>query len=353
MKIKLVVLCEQVDYLKRLSSGFDKSFTGRITQNFFSEPDKAKEYLKKERVDVFLCDEDVEFDISDIKRKFAFGYLVSTKGIEVYEGEKAICKYQKISDIYNAILDLFSENMPDDMEIKFNNSDSRVVSFLSPKGGVGNSTIALSYAKMLVNYNKAVLYLDLTKNGDCSDVLTADGNHCMSNVIYTLKLGRKNMEMKIESMIRKDACGVCFFQPVNNRLEMDELSKSDCSKLLEMLINIDIFDYIVIDVGFDTNDYVINILKESYSIFVTSDGRKETNTVVEKAMTALEIIENQQDLRFLDQLMIIYNKFNENSVASAQYKDLIIAKIPEFVSENRTLISNQISLGNYLKHIDL
>ena len=80
--------------------------------------------------------------------------------------ETAICKFQKISRIYQQILNLYSEVAADIVTASSGeNNRTKIISVLSPAGGVGCSTIAAACAKALCQNGRRVLYLNLEKYG--------------------------------------------------------------------------------------------------------------------------------------------------------------------------------------------
>ena len=99
MRIKIVVLDSDINYLNRIITVLNNRYENRLQVYAFSQTEKAFECLEKEKISVFLASEEFEIDRSLIPKRCGFAYLTEFKDVESISDVIAICKYQKTLSI--------------------------------------------------------------------------------------------------------------------------------------------------------------------------------------------------------------------------------------------------------------
>lgn len=351
MKIKLAMLSEDMNYLKRVSANFNNKFNDKLEIYLFSVLGSAIEILHTKKIDVFLVDSNYEVEDHLIPKKCGFAYLVDTQDIETVRGQRTVCKYQKAELIYKEILNIYSENVSDVIGFKTEDGSTKVITVTSAAGGTGSSTLAVGYAKYLARIGKKVLYLTLATFGDTSCFLTGDGMSNFSDVLYTLKSKKSNFSLKIESAVRTDKSGVMFFQTPNTALDMKELTDAELESLIAGLKSVGAYDYIVLDIGFDLNDRVINLMKNSYGIIMVSNGESIPNNKTRKALETIQLMDEQNDDMLFNRIFLVYNKFSSKTgKMMEEYESKMLGGVPKFENGAPTMISDKIGgLGFFEK----
>ena len=222
MRIKLAILESDGVYLDRMVSAFNVKYGDKLEIYSFTDRNAALEALKTTKIDVFLADESFEAKGGELPPDCGFGYLVEEAEIESFKGETAICKFQKAEVIYRRILGIFSENAavaglrPED--------GGRVLAFLSVGGGVGGSSAAAACAMRFAQKGKRALYLNLERFGSADVFFSAEGSSSLGDVIYAVKSQKGNLEIRLESSVKRDGSGVFFFSPPKLALDTAELA---------------------------------------------------------------------------------------------------------------------------------
>ncbi|MBO4591543.1 MAG: chromosome partitioning protein ParA, partial [Eubacterium sp.] len=280
MKIKVAVLDSDQIYLDRFVSAFSAKFADKVELYSFTNQQIAVESLANNRIDVFLASENFDIDVSKIPAKCVFAYFVDNTGIDSYNNQSAICKFQKADLIYKQFLSLYSEKAGGISSLKLDDDSTKVIIFSSPCGGVGTSTVAAACAKHFSDNGSNVLYLNLETFGSSDLFFSGEGQFDMSEVIYALKSKKTNLSMKLESCVRKDVSGVSFYTPSAVSLNMMELTNDDIIRLIEELKLTGSYNYIIVDVDFGLDKNHQKIYKLAHSVVWVSDGEEIANTKV-------------------------------------------------------------------------
>lgn len=71
------------------------------------------------------------------------------------------------------------------------------------------------------------MYLSLESFSNIDYFLNAEGSSNFSNVLFAVKCGKGNLQMKIESSLKQTYGGVYFFSKPMNPNEIDELDQNE------------------------------------------------------------------------------------------------------------------------------
>lgn len=314
MKVKLAILDQDKNYLKRLQDVFTVSYFDKLEIYLFSDKETALSNLKPSRIDVFLAASDFEINVDNLPKKCNFAYLTEEMNIDSYKNQHAICKFQKAEMIYKEILSLYSEKMTDTMNIKFDSAGkTKIIAFVSASGGTGSSTVAAACAKYCSNMGKKILYLNVEKFGFIETFFSADGTADFSDVIFALKSKKANLPIKIESCIRQDKSGVFFFQTAKNPIDMQELEPDDLATLVKEINLTGNYDYLIMDADFTLDSFSEKVLSLSNLVVMVSDGSQISNAKFIKAYKTLDLYDSQKETSFLPKIRLMYNKFSSKT----------------------------------------
>lgn len=312
IRIRVALLDTDETYSSRLANAFNTYYQDKLEVYSFTDREMAISFLSSNKVDVFLVDENIDFDILKIPNSCAFAYLTVVNSAEVVNGQKAVCKFQKVDLIYKEILSLFSEVSAYSFS---NGSDHKksVVSFISFAGGTGASTLAAAYATRLARQGKKPIYLNLEYFGCANEFFDGEGNMGMSDIIYSLKSKKNNLILKIESAIKKSPSGVYFIDAANIVLDMLELKKEDIFTLIEEIKGMDDYDELVIDSNFNFTSVDLDLLRKSDVVVAVTDGSSIANSKTQRCINSIQLIEQQNDEKIVAKIKLFYNKFSSTS----------------------------------------
>lgn len=347
MKIKLAIVCLNEKYLKRLSQYLMEQYPEKFELLLFSNAENAIETSIKNHVDLILVDEELKNMSFDLPDSIALAFLTDNNWDGSINGNPAICRYQKISQIYQEILNIYIDRIENTAATlkRSIGKDQKVITFFSPAGGVGTSVAAVSYAKSLAFQGKNVLYLNLENAGGADLYFDAYGEENFSRVIYELAKDGKSTILKIENSMKQDSSGVFYFSNPDSSLDMLDMNEEMYEKLFEVLSRIEKIDWIIVDMEFNLNKLFLEQIKRSYFSIVVSDGSMHSNKKVFEGMHGLELLCGAgQDIK-MNQVGILYNHFNSKrgkKIADFPFKEIgLVGRIENASDQELTQLISQ------------
>ena len=325
MKIKLLILEKDANYMKKLVAAFNLKFEDRFEIYCFTDEVAALDASQDIKIDVVIASSAFDIDTKALPKNCGFAYLVDSPDIETVKDEVAISKFQKIDQIYKQILSLYAENAGKVSSVKVGDNAGCIIAFSSPVGGAGSSSMAAACALHFSTLGKKVLYLNFEKFGSSDLFFEAEGQFGMSDIVYALKSKKTNLSVKLESCIKQDASGVYFYSQPKLALDIMELTEEEKIRLVKEHQQINRFDYIILDLDF-TLDLAGNTLCSICdSIVLVSNGSDIANSKITRTLQAIKMIEGNKEVSVTERLCLAYNKFSNKTslvIDGVDIKDL-------------------------------
>lgn len=322
MKIKLAILEEDTTYLNRIVSVFNTKYSEQIEVYSFTVPEMALHTIHERKIDFLLADDGFEIDAEKLPQRCSFAYLVDSRDVEMLKGQYAIARFQRVDVIYKQILGIYAENNDTILTAHGANDRCRVLMFGSPCGGMGCSTVAAACAKHFAIQGKRVLYLDLDPCGDADIFFSGEGQSGLSELIFALKRKKSNLLIKLESCVRQDASGVCFYSRAQNVWDVLELTVEEIVQLIEEIKLSDLYDLIILDIPFRFEKQYECLYQLLNNIILISDGTEIANAKTLRAIEALKIKEANEETDILGKLALLYNRFGSRSGTTMEISDI-------------------------------
>ena len=352
MRIRIAILDKDQNYLNRLSEALGGKYPNKFQIYSFTDKNIAVDNLKNLKIDVLITDESFELDFSSISQKMGFAYLVEANDLESYKGQKVICKYQKIDTIYKEILNIYAETVDGSASFRTDGGQSTVVVFASPIGGVGTSSCAAACAKHIAKKNQNVLYLSLELFSSSDIFFSGEGKYNMSDIIYALKSRMSNLQLKLESCVKHDESGVCFYSQPKVALDMREIDVSDINKLIDELRQNSSYEYIIIDIDFGLDDVAIQVMEKSSVTVLISDGTDLSNNKLLRAMDSIGLIEQSKNINITNKISILYNKFSNKSGKTINNENLRdIGGAPKYLNAPIDQVIDELSKSTIFEQV--
>ena len=330
MKIKLAILEKDKSYLNKIVSAFSTRYSDKFEIYSFTDIKVAMSILDSVKIDVFVANEVFDIDFTQIPKRCGFAYFVDSKEIDKFNNQRAICKFQKAELIYKHILSVYSENAGNISKLKSDNDQTKIITFVSPSGGVGTSSMAAACAVHFASKNKKTLYLNLEKYGSADIFFTSVGQFDMSDIIFSLKSRKSNLAIKLESCVKQDSTGVYFYSQSKIALDMLELNSEDLRKLITELSISGGYDYIILDMDFSIDKDILDIYRMAHSVVLVGDGSEISNIKLFRAYEAIRTKEQNQEYSIVDKLAVIYNKFSNKSGQALEIEVKTIGGAPRY-----------------------
>ena len=311
--------------MNRLLNVFSTRYADKLELYSFTDEQIALQTVQKARIDVLLASDLFSINVSSLPKRCAFAYFVEINDLDSVNGEKAICKFQKAEQIYKQILSLYAEKADNIAGVRLGGDNSNLIAFISAGGGVGSSTMAAACAVRFTSQGQKILYLNLEQLGGAEPFFTAEGAFTLFDVIFALKSKKANIQMKLESNVRKDSRGVCFFANAPQALDLVEFGSDEVIQLITELRLAGTYDVIILDMDFSLKVDCLKVLQEANAIVMVSDGSEVCNMKTYRAYSALEILDQGRDSRILDRMVLAYNRFSNKTsktVAGVELKEI-------------------------------
>lgn len=311
MKIKLVLADLDRAYTGRFVKCIQCHYFDRLDVAVCSSQESLDEKVNKEHVDVVMYAEPFVVDES----RYHCLKLVSESGVTAVDGKPVCCKYQKLEHIYKQILSVYAESdKVYDYQMQTDARGCRITCFTSAQGGAGKTTCAVGYARMLARQGRKVIYVSTQALQDGSLYFPDQQGGSLSQVFFSIKRSKGNVALKIESSILCDEYGVSYFLPVDNPMEMIEITAQEWQVLVETIRSLGTFDDVIIEVGNPLYDNVSALLKESHRLVLVEDAGGVGTKRVEDLVKAFQIIQNKQNIDVLSRMCVLVNRlqYGEN-----------------------------------------
>lgn len=313
MKIRLAILSRDIEYLNRISAVLSSKYTDQIETYSFTKKETALSELAASKIDILIADEEFDVDPDTLPRRCGFAYILDTSDVNILNGQPAISKYQKPDLIYRQILNIFAERASEISGTVAGEGSARIISFSSPAGGAGTSTLAAACALYFSSQGHRCLYLNLEPFGSANLFFSGEGQFDLSDIIFALKSRKTNFQLKLESCVRRSEAGVYFYAPPKVALDILELSDEDIIHLLDTLKISGNYDELVLDAPFDMSERTRNIHRQAHTLVWVSDGSETANCKIQRAYQSLEICEENQDRPMTDRLYLAYNRYSSKT----------------------------------------
>lgn len=327
MKIRLVLADTDEKYINHFIRAFKIYYFNEVDIVTFSDLTALKGYISNSTYDILLAAASLLPE--EVVEKSMI--LTSEIGIKEMNGRPAICKYQKVENLYKGILDAIAEHKSGITYSYEISKESPVIAFTSAAGGVGKTTASLVYARQLVKKGYQVLYLSLESFSNVDYFLNAEGNSNFSNILFAVKCGKGNLQMKIESSLKQAYGGLYFFSKPINPNEISELEQDEWKELLDAVRAMGRFHCVVIDLPCANEDTAKKIMSLSDQILLVIDG---TDTVAEKSQMLMTWLRQNDEVNQTDlftRVNVIQNKYEE---PRQEIGVPILAELP-FVSDTK------------------
>lgn len=351
MRIRLAILDQDIQYLNRIVSVFQNRYYDKLEIYSFTEEAEAYQALTSSRIDVFLASDIFEAAVSRLPSRCGFAYFVDVPDIQTINGQKAICKFQKAELIYKEVLGIFSEVNSSITGFRLNeDKNCQIHTFLSAAGGTGSSCAAAAYARYLSEQNKKVFYLNLEQFSCANIFFRGEGSYNFSDVIYALKNKKSNLKIKLDSIVQKDACGVCFYEPCKMALDITGLNEEDVKTLLLELKSHGDYDVIVVDADSSVTPVLMQILTFSHTAVIVSDGSEISEAKLERLVECFSIWDEQMQIPMLGKLKLLYNKYSSKTSTAAKYEQIpLLGGAPNFQHATTDQVVTELKKKDFWK----
>lgn len=266
MIIKIAIADSNYDYVQRLVNVLEGYQEFNIS--IYTDKTALELALTSKKFDILLFDPSIYQGQIDAKGDTLRIMLFddSENVPETCAGFEKVYKYQRISKIYQQILERYSV-MCADKGIVVGEARTTSVAFFSPVGGVGKTTLALATATKWANMGKRVFYLNLEDIASDECYLPQTAERGISEIAALL--GENiNFSMKIQSLLMTKVEGMFYLNHFDSPNDIYEMKGSEVIELIHQIENTALFDYVVIDLGVSLSERTLSVFEAVEKIVI-------------------------------------------------------------------------------------
>lgn len=266
--------------------------------------------------------------------------LCQVDGVDRIEDCPAVYRYQPADELLHTVRRIFLEQKRYETAMRKTGETCTTALFLSPAGGVGTSTLAMSLAIHAAQTGQRVILLDLTQFSGLGAMIRPV-EQCLSEVIFSLKM-KKNLTIRLSEQLREDVSGFRYFGITERLHDMSELTAEDVRLLIKTLKEGGFCDLLVIDGDCRLDAVCGELERTSDQIYIVSDGREMANLKVTRYAVAL-----QRELTdVLERTVLVYNGSGGKEGAESEIPLLReLGRFPRIREASSREIAEQFSLS--------
>ena len=351
MIVRLGLLDSDERYIKLLSNYFnehsDNSF--RIESYLFFDILSFQKFQSSgKKLDILLASTDIFKSSEQASDKALLVYLTEDASIQEWNGNPAICKFQKAGDLLRKIQGFAAQSLAQSGNYSLG-TQGGVIAFMGSAGGIGTTTVAMGCAERMALLEKNTLYFSVQQNARPESVFQCGAS--MSDVYYAYREwksmgvseGVGKLQLRLKSMISADPeSGVSCFSGFNLPLDALDIKASEVAELVAVLSGL--YDIVIVDLENKIDDVLIEMLKTVDWLILVSDGTENTNVGMHRFIMSLNELNNSEGL-LKGQIGVMYTKFGSASQR---------IKLPGFITDlgdiPRIVDSNQNEIVKNLKN---
>ena len=217
---------------------------------------------------VLVSSEFMDFATADFFQKQNVFILGKATGQETKL--KYINPYQKTDTFLREVLLKYSEITGEIAFLSKKQREGRMISFYSPVGGCGKTTLALALASSLASQGKKVFYLNLDPFLEINSFMGEEEKGGFSNVLLSLKQNINNQSlMAISRNIKTEKkTKVFYFSDLENPCDLFEVGEEELRVFLNQMLQINQIDLLIIDLESSLTAQTKAVLELSDMIFI-------------------------------------------------------------------------------------
>ncbi len=353
MKVKLVLLDSNKEYLNRLMSTLSQKYSDKLEVYSFTDMSLVFDIFNTVKADVFLANEEFDVDVNNLPKDCGFAYIAEDSAAESIKSSRAVAKYQRVDLFYKEVLGIYAEKSSNITAYKSNsNSMTQLVAFTSASGGAGSSLLSVAFSKYAASCGKRVLYISLELLGNTDDYFKGEGRLDFGDVIFAIKSRKVNLSLKLESIVRQDVSGVYFYSSSDVFLDLLELDEEDISVLFKELCDGGLYDYIVIDTDCSFDERFKAVMELCHKVILINDDKTVSDSKLKMFYDSIKLLESQSKSDILNKMYLVHNKSDISSFKASEELDIkCIGSVPAFTGKTIEEIVSQMVSAELLKEL--
>lgn len=338
-ELKLIIYDEDYMYVNKFIEFFNKNYSSYFMIIGITSEEELNKYIKSGKtIDILLINKELIKQTSEIN----IIKVVITLDEELINNDldnKHIFKYQNGHALFNCISKIYSQLISTG---RFNSRlmEMKVLSFFSPVGGVGTSSISILFANSLIKQGYKVLLLDLQENSSLGMIFKDSSiKKCITDLFY--KSSEKieiDSEILKEFIIKDSRTSISYINPISSIIDLEVMKEENLIYIIDAIKKEMDFDYIIVDYSIAMDKSISFICNYSYKSFGIIDY---SSISIYKMLNYLNEMVNSKNI-----LLLVNKVKNENLILSDKLNNT-------FSNRTYDYISFDSNLDNYYLDLDI
>lgn len=273
-KIQLYVLDDNIVYAERLADFIRSSeFAERMQVKLFSKIELVLEVLEKQQSEGILLLSETFYphlinQSTSLCKMILSETIVSSKDAETKL--PFLYRFQSLHQLLSRLLAFYAEKQSYD--VGHGSKRTRVLSVYGSSGNSGKSMTAVHLAKQLTFRGEHVFYLSLESVSSAALWLQGDSGR-FSQLLYYLRSTPELLGPKLQLLKSHDArLRIDYLAPQDQIREMQEMNGENVRHLIDSLISLNEYDYIIVDLEASVHPRIVKCLDLSdHIIWIVRD----------------------------------------------------------------------------------
>lgn len=268
-KLQLYVLDDDMSYAERLVLFIRATeFAERVQVKLFSQVEILVQVLENTSIEGVLLLSEAYYPVLQHHRTSLCKMILSENIMNSNAPDTLLpflFRYQPLFQLLTRIQALFTEGIPSEHH-PLHATRTRVISVYSSSGNSGKSTTSVHMAKQLAFRGERVLYLSLESVSAASQWLQGESGR-LSQLLYYLKVSPDSIGPKLALLKSHDVNHrFDYLTPHEQMREMQEMSGDQVKQLIASIVDLSLYDTIIVDLEASVHPRIVKSLELSDTI---------------------------------------------------------------------------------------
>ncbi len=343
MILKLAAAAADRSYVQRLMRALEEYDNLRLS--VFTDQESLKLSLADRKYDVLLFDP-AFYDPQAFQNAVTLPVLLLDENYILPEYLKdfaKISRYQRVSQIYKRVLELYSEKAGSAGNLS-ETGRAGAAAFYSPAGGTGKTTLALACAARLAAQGVRVCYLNFEEAASEECYLPQKAERGLSELLGCLG-ENLNFSMKLQGLLQNKGENLYYLNHFDSPNDFYEMKEEELEKLMEVIQGSGFFDAAVMDLG-------CSMERKNQKLFELADTIVLVEGCGRTAESKQKIFYNQMHIlnAYREKMVRVIN-FDTGEKPSQESEIPVIGRIKRMAESDTALLADALAQGPYLKAV--
>lgn len=320
-KMKVIIADRDCKYMNKLVDYLSSFCLSRFRVSAFTQPAVLEDYLRcsSEKINILLAHPDFLNLGPDFYQNVELILILSDGSIECCSDKyQLVNKYIPGEKLVSELLNRYTEKNSHISKFITGSKRTNLIAVYSAAGGSGKSSVTLGLAARLGRMGKTTLVLCLEGLNSISPGVICK-NNAFSQILLTAIDDPGSLPIKVENCRSVDTLhGFEFVGPPGCFYEISELQGKDAGLLLDGLIQMGRYDYILVDMESKPDNLTLEIMKRADKVILLIVPDVCSNWKTDQFLQQICKEESFNNASFTNKVLPVLNKYDGGNKGSLE-----------------------------------